>query len=803
MELNMTTPKMYTDINIGNQGNHNTNTTTNNNNTNVTSLLVRERLKNCVLNKRKSKEQGIHSNETILLNMGISQQQQQQQQQQQTQPPPPPQQQQQNDHILDKDLIQTNQEQSVSNNCLINKHLNGKSIPLSNQNSINNNNNTNDNSCITPLTIDVENLSSHNQTIPMTSLPINMKKSNILHHQMQHSFSNHETDIHYMDFQNLHTSNMETSNCEKHIEQHDYSNHDHHQHRQQPNKLIDENLRKTVSEPSLKMRSGSGGVQKSRYKPDRRHYYHHHHHHHFGMNTAAAAVAAAAITVSNDPLAMIGLWPQLTSAFQHTNLIQKTMNKKPLQQLQDLNNNNNSHISSIDSDERLTKSDRKSLTQSISPISNTIQDIILTEFMRRNQLINNQEVLETMNTDCTDSHPMDSSHSSFGITTLNSSILNSTMMNGFCASLPNLTTQYHRTSSSSSSSLQTNNPNHNHRITNTTIPTNTSTPTTHHVTQSSFEYNEFNQTDTTISDLINNHGSNSMTQINQSFYHHLLPYYRYQSIGLISRTRSAPLCLATNSNTTNYRQIQLQNINHVHNLTQSMNKSISVTSAANLLAMEAATINFGNQQSNQSIIEYDQFNGINNTNNNSNNNNNNLQSTIDNELSSRSKVVLQLRKKILERSEFLTSDRSGVNILDGSNSPISRINQTTERGNPLLERTTSSPVVNMAPTIRSETVPEATFTTVLAYDLGMLAHHCTCQTDANHPENPQRLISIWQRLQNQALTWNPEGKRKRGRPKNTLRRIIEADMKTMNRNWKELERIAQNRVGWRMLLHEE
>ncbi|VDP29627.1 unnamed protein product [Schistosoma margrebowiei] len=53
----------------------------------------------------------------------------------------------------------------------------------------------------------------------------------------------------------------------------------------------------------------------------------------------------------------------------------------------------------------------------------------------------------------------------------------------------------------------------------------------------------------------------------------------------------------------------------------------------------------------------------------------------------------------------------------------------------------------------------------------------------------------------QALTWNPEGKRKRGRPKNTLRRIIEADMKRMNRNRKELERIAQDRVGWRMLFH--
>ncbi|KAH9591680.1 glycolipid transfer protein domain containing [Schistosoma haematobium] len=32
----------------------------------------------------------------------------------------------------------------------------------------------------------------------------------------------------------------------------------------------------------------------------------------------------------------------------------------------------------------------------------------------------------------------------------------------------------------------------------------------------------------------------------------------------------------------------------------------------------------------------------------------------------------------------------------------------------------------------------------------------------------------------QALTWNPEGKRKRGRPKNTLGRETEADMKSMN-----------------------
>ncbi|VDO57178.1 unnamed protein product [Schistosoma margrebowiei] len=55
-------------------------------------------------------------------------------------------------------------------------------------------------------------------------------------------------------------------------------------------------------------------------------------------------------------------------------------------------------------------------------------------------------------------------------------------------------------------------------------------------------------------------------------------------------------------------------------------------------------------------------------------------------------------------------------------------------------------------------------------------------------------------ITSQALTWNPERKRKRGRLKNTLRGIIEADMKTMNYNWTELERIAQDRVGWRMLV---
>ncbi|VDP61807.1 unnamed protein product [Schistosoma curassoni] len=52
----------------------------------------------------------------------------------------------------------------------------------------------------------------------------------------------------------------------------------------------------------------------------------------------------------------------------------------------------------------------------------------------------------------------------------------------------------------------------------------------------------------------------------------------------------------------------------------------------------------------------------------------------------------------------------------------------------------------------------------------------------------------------QALTWNPQGQRKRGRPKNTLRWEMEIDMRKMNKNYMELEKKAQDRMGWRILV---
>ncbi|VDO59111.1 unnamed protein product [Schistosoma margrebowiei] len=51
----------------------------------------------------------------------------------------------------------------------------------------------------------------------------------------------------------------------------------------------------------------------------------------------------------------------------------------------------------------------------------------------------------------------------------------------------------------------------------------------------------------------------------------------------------------------------------------------------------------------------------------------------------------------------------------------------------------------------------------------------------------------------EALTWNPQGERKRRRLKDTLRREMEIEMRKTNKNWMELEKKAQDRVGWRML----
>ena len=49
----------------------------------------------------------------------------------------------------------------------------------------------------------------------------------------------------------------------------------------------------------------------------------------------------------------------------------------------------------------------------------------------------------------------------------------------------------------------------------------------------------------------------------------------------------------------------------------------------------------------------------------------------------------------------------------------------------------------------------------------------------------------------QALSWNPQGKRRRGRPCNSWRRDTEAELKAQKLSWKGACDAAQNRVCWR------
>ena len=52
----------------------------------------------------------------------------------------------------------------------------------------------------------------------------------------------------------------------------------------------------------------------------------------------------------------------------------------------------------------------------------------------------------------------------------------------------------------------------------------------------------------------------------------------------------------------------------------------------------------------------------------------------------------------------------------------------------------------------------------------------------------------------QALTWNPQGKRKRGRPRNSWRRDTEAQLGKQGFNWTRAAAIAQSRMDWRRVV---
>ena len=52
----------------------------------------------------------------------------------------------------------------------------------------------------------------------------------------------------------------------------------------------------------------------------------------------------------------------------------------------------------------------------------------------------------------------------------------------------------------------------------------------------------------------------------------------------------------------------------------------------------------------------------------------------------------------------------------------------------------------------------------------------------------------------QAITWNPPGKRRRGRPRNTWQRDTEKETKEMGYTRREMEKMATDRKRWRSLV---
>ena len=52
----------------------------------------------------------------------------------------------------------------------------------------------------------------------------------------------------------------------------------------------------------------------------------------------------------------------------------------------------------------------------------------------------------------------------------------------------------------------------------------------------------------------------------------------------------------------------------------------------------------------------------------------------------------------------------------------------------------------------------------------------------------------------QALTWNPQGNRKRGRPRLTWRREIMTLLRDKGYTWKEAENNSKNRDDWRAFI---
>jgi len=50
------------------------------------------------------------------------------------------------------------------------------------------------------------------------------------------------------------------------------------------------------------------------------------------------------------------------------------------------------------------------------------------------------------------------------------------------------------------------------------------------------------------------------------------------------------------------------------------------------------------------------------------------------------------------------------------------------------------------------------------------------------------------------LNWNPQGRRRRGRPRLTWKRTLQAELKTISMTWEEAKRAAKDQEGWKLIV---
>jgi hypothetical protein len=51
-------------------------------------------------------------------------------------------------------------------------------------------------------------------------------------------------------------------------------------------------------------------------------------------------------------------------------------------------------------------------------------------------------------------------------------------------------------------------------------------------------------------------------------------------------------------------------------------------------------------------------------------------------------------------------------------------------------------------------------------------------------------------IEGEALDWNPQGKQKTGRPKQTWRRLVHNEALEEGKSWGEVKELARNRIRW-------